>query len=203
MSDVLEHLDDLPKALAEVQRVLRPGGVLLFDTFNRTFLSWFFGIFGAQLLLGIVPNHCHDWDLFVKPQELDTLLENNYMRIRHLSGFDVWFNPFYLLRSMCTGHSLPMHFSLGESLSVQYIGQAIKLEHDLGPFAKDASTTIALRIAADERKPKRITIEDSPFLPKNTPLYVGGIFLVAATAVLVVVYYTLLPPITMCTARKI
>jgi 2-polyprenyl-6-hydroxyphenyl methylase / 3-demethylubiquinone-9 3-methyltransferase len=178
MSDVLEHLDDLPKALAEVNRILKPGGILLFDTFNRTFLSWFFGIFGAQLLLGIVPNHCHDWDLFVKPKELDILLENNNIRLRHLSGFDVWFNPLHLLRTMCTGDKLPMHFSLVDSLSVQYIGQAVKLEPSLGPLSNE--TTVALQLADEEKKPKRITIEDSPFLPKGTPLYTSGIVLFAA-----------------------
>lgn len=36
MSDVLEHLDDLPRALFEERHLLKPGGVLVFDTFNKS-----------------------------------------------------------------------------------------------------------------------------------------------------------------------
>ena len=38
-ADVLEHVDDLPRVLGEVSRVLRPGGCFLFDTINRTWLA--------------------------------------------------------------------------------------------------------------------------------------------------------------------
>jgi 2-polyprenyl-6-hydroxyphenyl methylase/3-demethylubiquinone-9 3-methyltransferase len=73
-ADVLEHVPDLPAAVAELARVLRPGGAFLFDTINRTAWAWFTALFGAERLLGLVPRGTHDWRLFIRPAELDVLL---------------------------------------------------------------------------------------------------------------------------------
>ena len=54
-ADVLEHLPDLPAAVAELARVLAPGGSFVFDTVNRTFWSWFTGVFGLEQVLRMVP----------------------------------------------------------------------------------------------------------------------------------------------------
>ena len=74
VSDVFEHLDDLPKALSEVQRILKPNGVLVFDTIARTWWSWLSTYFVAQELLGIVQPGAHDWSMFINPEELETEL---------------------------------------------------------------------------------------------------------------------------------
>jgi 2-polyprenyl-6-hydroxyphenyl methylase/3-demethylubiquinone-9 3-methyltransferase len=73
-ADVLEHVPDLPAAVAELTRVLRPGGSFLFDTINRTAWAWVTALFGAERLLGLVPKGTHDWRLFIRPAELDELL---------------------------------------------------------------------------------------------------------------------------------
>ncbi|CAK0908949.1 unnamed protein product [Prorocentrum cordatum] len=75
ISDVLEHLLDLPRALAEAARVLRPGGRFLFDTIDRSVASYVVGILGAEYLVGIVPRGTHDWRLFIRPEELRLVLE--------------------------------------------------------------------------------------------------------------------------------
>jgi 2-polyprenyl-6-hydroxyphenyl methylase/3-demethylubiquinone-9 3-methyltransferase len=75
MADVLEHLYDLPAAIAQVRRVLRPGGVLVFDTINRTYASYVLAIALAQEGLGMVPPRTHDWRMFVQPHELSFLLQ--------------------------------------------------------------------------------------------------------------------------------
>ena len=75
LADVLEHLYDLPKAVAQAWRVLRPGGVLAFDTINRTFASYVLTIALAQEGLRIVPPRTHDWRLYIKPHELTYLLQ--------------------------------------------------------------------------------------------------------------------------------
>jgi 2-polyprenyl-6-hydroxyphenyl methylase/3-demethylubiquinone-9 3-methyltransferase len=68
--DVLEHVADLDKVLSEVARVLRPGGLFLFDTINRNPLSRFATITVAENILGLLPRGTHDPRLFIKPHEL-------------------------------------------------------------------------------------------------------------------------------------
>ncbi|MEM6670860.1 MAG: bifunctional 2-polyprenyl-6-hydroxyphenol methylase/3-demethylubiquinol 3-O-methyltransferase UbiG [Pseudomonadota bacterium] len=72
--DVLEHVESLPQVLAEVSRVLRPGGRFLFDTINRNVLARFVTITVAEDLLGILPKGTHDPALFIKPSELRSAL---------------------------------------------------------------------------------------------------------------------------------
>jgi 2-polyprenyl-6-hydroxyphenyl methylase/3-demethylubiquinone-9 3-methyltransferase len=68
--DVLEHVRDLKQVLAEVARVLRPGGLFLFDTINRNPMARFATITVAEDLLGLLPSGTHDPAMFIKPQEL-------------------------------------------------------------------------------------------------------------------------------------
>ncbi|WP_371155157.1 bifunctional 2-polyprenyl-6-hydroxyphenol methylase/3-demethylubiquinol 3-O-methyltransferase UbiG [Jannaschia sp. 2305UL9-9] len=68
--DVLEHVADLPKVLAEVTRVLRPGGTFLFDTINRNPLARFATITIAEDVLRLLPRGTHDPAMFIKPHEL-------------------------------------------------------------------------------------------------------------------------------------
>ncbi len=68
--DVLEHVRDLAKVLAETCRVLRPGGLFLFDTINRNMLARLVTITVAEDILRILPRGTHDPDLFIKPAEL-------------------------------------------------------------------------------------------------------------------------------------
>jgi 2-polyprenyl-6-hydroxyphenyl methylase/3-demethylubiquinone-9 3-methyltransferase len=73
--DVLEHVQDLAKVLAQTARVLRPGGVFLFDTINRTWLARLATITMAEDILRVLPRGTHDPALFIKPQELRLALD--------------------------------------------------------------------------------------------------------------------------------
>ncbi|MGA9412502.1 MAG: bifunctional 2-polyprenyl-6-hydroxyphenol methylase/3-demethylubiquinol 3-O-methyltransferase UbiG [Roseobacter sp.] len=73
--DVLEHVGDLTKVLAEVARVLKPGGLFLFDTINRNPLSRFVTITVAEDILGLLPQGTHDPELFIRPAELTSAIE--------------------------------------------------------------------------------------------------------------------------------
>jgi 2-polyprenyl-6-hydroxyphenyl methylase/3-demethylubiquinone-9 3-methyltransferase len=79
--DVLEHVENLDRVLAEIHRVLRPGGQFLFDTINRNGLARFILINLAEDLLRLVPRGTHDPAKFIKPGEITK-------KLRSL-GFDV------------------------------------------------------------------------------------------------------------------
>jgi 2-polyprenyl-6-hydroxyphenyl methylase/3-demethylubiquinone-9 3-methyltransferase len=68
--DVLEHVSDLSKVLAEVARVLKPGGLFAFDTINRNPVARMATITMAEDVLGLLPKGTHDPALFIKPGEL-------------------------------------------------------------------------------------------------------------------------------------
>ena len=69
--DVLEHVDDVDLVLSETARVLRPGGIYLFDTINRTLPSWIMTIAMQQWrLTRVIDFNLHDWAMFITPDEL-------------------------------------------------------------------------------------------------------------------------------------
>lgn len=91
MSDVLEHIPDLRSAMKEISRVLKPGGLFLFDTMDRTRLSFFLFIRLAQQnfipSLAVCPPNTHDYKLFIKPEEMNQLfLENKMSQFGEFEG---------------------------------------------------------------------------------------------------------------------
>jgi len=68
--DVLEHVQDLKQVIREIARVLRPGGLFLFDTINRNPLARLATITVAEDILRLLPRGTHDPELFIKPAEL-------------------------------------------------------------------------------------------------------------------------------------
>ncbi|MEL6586766.1 MAG: bifunctional 2-polyprenyl-6-hydroxyphenol methylase/3-demethylubiquinol 3-O-methyltransferase UbiG [Pseudomonadota bacterium] len=68
--DVLEHVADLPQVLAEVARVLKPGGAFLYDTINRNPIARLATITVAEDVLRLLPRGTHDPEMFITPAEL-------------------------------------------------------------------------------------------------------------------------------------
>jgi 2-polyprenyl-6-hydroxyphenyl methylase/3-demethylubiquinone-9 3-methyltransferase len=79
--EILEHVTDLPGTVAELSRVLRPGGLVVLDTVNRTALGRFITVTAGERL-GIAPVGLHDPDLFVDPAELTALFAGHGVRLR-------------------------------------------------------------------------------------------------------------------------
>jgi 2-polyprenyl-6-hydroxyphenyl methylase/3-demethylubiquinone-9 3-methyltransferase len=79
--EILEHVADLPATVAELCRVLRPGGLLVLDTVNDTRLGRFVTVTLAERF-GAAPVGIHDPDLFVDPGELTTECAKHGVRLR-------------------------------------------------------------------------------------------------------------------------
>jgi 2-polyprenyl-6-hydroxyphenyl methylase/3-demethylubiquinone-9 3-methyltransferase len=128
MADVLEHIGDLPAALREVARVLKVGGVFLFDTINRTRWSWLVTIFALQHLGvgGLCPPNTHDWSLYIRPDELTHLLDANALELRELRGLQFSLSPRLIWMVLSGANIEPDQFEVGSDISANYIGYAVK-----------------------------------------------------------------------------
>jgi 2-polyprenyl-6-hydroxyphenyl methylase/3-demethylubiquinone-9 3-methyltransferase len=121
-ADVLEHLPDLPAAVAELARVLAPGGGFVFDTVNRTSWSWFTAVFGLEQVLRMVPRGTHDWRLFIRPEELDRLLRGASLQPVTLTGLAPRIGPGVVARGLLTRRIDVPTFAAGDGRRASYLG---------------------------------------------------------------------------------
>jgi 2-polyprenyl-6-hydroxyphenyl methylase/3-demethylubiquinone-9 3-methyltransferase len=86
--DVLEHVRDLPKVVSEISRVLKTGGVFIYDTFNRTLISKLVAIKMGQewKSWAFMPADLHVWKMFIKPREFKALLRMNHLEWKEHQG---------------------------------------------------------------------------------------------------------------------
>ena len=86
--DVLEHVSDVNQVISETARVLKPDGLYLFDTVNRTARSKLLAIKLMQdwPLTRVVDVAIHDWDMFIKPAELAGILDRHGLKIGEITG---------------------------------------------------------------------------------------------------------------------
>ena len=84
--DVLEHVADLKKVISEIARVLKPGGMFLFDTINRNPLARFVTITMAEDILRLLPQGTHDPDMYIKPVELFSAFDQAGLIIGETTG---------------------------------------------------------------------------------------------------------------------
>ena len=117
--DVLEHVADLEQVIREIARVLKPGGLFLFDTINRNPIARLATITIAEDLLRLLPQGTHDPDMYIKPAELRAMMSAAGMTPGAFTGlgprginkrFDLTFGP------------LPM-------TAILYMGSARKTEN--------------------------------------------------------------------------
>lgn len=135
--DVLEHVADLDRVIAETARVLKPGGLYLFDTVNRTLASRLIAIKLMQewRLTRIFDTQGHVWSMFIKPTELAVLLKKHGLQPAEVVGLNARANPISLVinfmrakRKKITYLELSERMDVGQvkSKAVSYMGLATK-----------------------------------------------------------------------------
>ncbi len=135
--DVLEHVKDLPCVIAEISRVLKPGGLFIYDTINRTFISKLVAIkiWQEWKRWAFMPPHLHVWDMFIKPAEIRQLLQASGLQWQEHTGSKPNISlPKMLgyLRKRAKGKwgfvELGQHFRLVEDkdMNILYAGYAVK-----------------------------------------------------------------------------
>ena len=89
--EILEHIADLDLFMSAAVKLLKPNGLLICSTLNRTAKSYALAIIGAEYVLRWLPIGTHTWKKFLKPHELCRVLEGNNLEISELMGMA--YNP--------------------------------------------------------------------------------------------------------------
>src|SRR5215510_13639527 len=84
--EVVEHVADVTLFVSRCAEMVKPGGMMLAATLNRTFKSFALAIVGAEYVLGWLPRGTHQWDKFVTPNELEATLERHGLKVVEETG---------------------------------------------------------------------------------------------------------------------
>jgi 2-polyprenyl-6-hydroxyphenyl methylase/3-demethylubiquinone-9 3-methyltransferase len=84
--EVVEHVADVPLFVRRCAEMVKPGGLMITATLNRTLKSFALAIVGAEYVLRWVPRGTHRWDKFVTPDELEDALRRGGLRIADRRG---------------------------------------------------------------------------------------------------------------------
>ena len=110
--EIVEHVDDLNFFLKSCSKLLKKNGLMFIATINKTLKSYMFAIVGAEYILGWLPIGTHEWEKFVKPEELKKILKKNNLVLSKLDGMH-----FNIVKNQ---------WKISKDLSVNYIAKFIK-----------------------------------------------------------------------------
>ena len=110
--EIVEHVEDVNFFLKSCSKLLKKNGIMFVATLNKTLKSYIFAIVGAEYILRWLPIGTHEWEKFIKPEELISILEKNDLRLDRVDGMN-----FNLLRNK---------WSVSNDKSVNYIAKFIK-----------------------------------------------------------------------------
>ncbi len=110
--EIVEHVADIASFLQACNALLHPGGLLIVATLNRTLKSLALAKIGAEYILRWLPPGTHDWNRFVRPEELSARLEAAGLPVQGLQG--IAFDP------------LRWEWRLSRDIGVNYMAVAVK-----------------------------------------------------------------------------
>ena len=84
--EVVEHVPDVPAFLKRLAPLVKPGGVMILSTLNRTLKAYALAIVGAEFILRWLPVGTHQWDRFVTPGELKSALAGAGLTLTDTTG---------------------------------------------------------------------------------------------------------------------
>jgi 2-polyprenyl-6-hydroxyphenyl methylase/3-demethylubiquinone-9 3-methyltransferase len=125
--DFLEHVDQPEMVVKEIARVLKPGGLFFFHTFNRNWLAYLVVIKLVEWLVKNTPKHMHVLRLFIKPEEVNAMCISHGLTTKEMTGIKPIFSTIPL-SAVLTG-TLPetFAFELTPSLKLSFMGYADKI----------------------------------------------------------------------------
>ncbi len=110
--EIVEHVEDINFFLKSCSKLLKKNGLMFVATINRTLKSYVFAIVGAEYVLRWLPIGTHEWEKFVKPDDLKKILIKNRLSLNKLDGMN-----FNIIKD---------EWSISKDLSVNYIAKFIK-----------------------------------------------------------------------------
>ena len=84
--EVIEHVANIEVFLDRCAELVRPGGLVILSTINRTVKSWAFAIAMGEYVLRLLPRGSHQWRKFVRPDEIRCALETKLFRVVDVRG---------------------------------------------------------------------------------------------------------------------
>ncbi len=110
--EIVEHVEDISFFLKSCSKLLNKNGLMFVATINKTLKSYVFAIVGAEYVLRWLPIGTHDWEKFVKPEELKEILSKNNLFLKKLDGMH-----FNIIKD---------EWSITNDISVNYIAKFLK-----------------------------------------------------------------------------
>ena len=104
--EIVEHVENVQLFINSCHKLLKKNGIMFTATLNRTFTSYIKAIIGAEYILRWLPVGTHDWNKFIKPEELEKKLAKKNLKTVDIKGFE--FNP--LLNKWKTSNNLSVNY---------------------------------------------------------------------------------------------
>jgi 2-polyprenyl-6-hydroxyphenyl methylase / 3-demethylubiquinone-9 3-methyltransferase len=109
--EIVEHVDNISLYIQSCYKLLKKDGMMFTATLNRTLTSYLKAIVGAEYILRWLPIGTHDWNKFIKPEELEILLKNENFYTIDIKGLD--FNP--ILKKWKKSDNLSVNYIISSS----------------------------------------------------------------------------------------